>query len=223
MYTSALDTAAYPELVSCSVYIDEDDLETWETIEAARLPGLTGTIGPRILLSSAWNAAFSNAAGPIYMHCGDDIVFRTDGWDERVRGAFEQFNDGIVFVYGRDGYQPDSFGTHGFLHQRWVDTVGYFLPPHFSSDYNDTWLNEVAKAIGRHVLVDIMTEHMHFIAGKGVKDDVHEDRLRRGAADDVRGLYASLNKARNRDVEKLTRVLKPLSSSAPETSQQATS
>ena len=44
-----------------------------------------------------------------------------------------------------------NFLTHGFLHRNWVETVGYFVPPYFSSDFNDTWLNEVADMIGRKI------------------------------------------------------------------------
>jgi len=205
MYQSALETASEPRGVSCSIYVDDDDLGSLEEIGGALLPRLTITVGPRILLSSAWNAAQEQASGPIFMHCGDDIIFRTNDWDENVRLAFGQFQDRIVFVYGRDGFQHDGFGTHGFLHERWIDTVGYFVPPHFSSDYNDTWLNEVAQAIKRHVLLpDVLTEHMHFIAHKGEIDEVHQERMERGKADNVAGIYASLAEKRQQDIRRLS-------------------
>lgn len=204
MYSSALDTSRKPESVSCSIYVDEDDLESLESIEQAQLPRLTVTLGPRILLSSAWNEAQSKADGPIFMHCGDDLIFRTADWDHQVREAFRQFDDRIVFVYGRDGYQHEEFGTHGFIHARWIEAVGYFMPPYFSSDYNDTWLNEVAQAIGRHELLpEMLTEHMHFIAGKGEMDEVHRERLARGAQDNVSALFQSLIDCRRLDAEKL--------------------
>jgi hypothetical protein len=204
MYRSALETAALPGAVSCSIYIDDDDLESLRQIESAVLPRLTVTVGPRILLSAAWNAAQARASGPIFMHCGDDIIFRTESWDAQVRAAFERFDDRILFVYARDGYQHEGFGTHGFLHQRWIDHVGYFVPPYFSSDYNDTWLNEVAQSVGRHwLLPDVLTEHMHFIAHKGEIDEVHRERMARGSADNVAALYGSLRSQRLQDVDRL--------------------
>ena len=64
------------------------------------------------------------------MHCGDDLTFDTPGWDGVVREAFEQTPDKILFAYGNDlGPHGETFGTHGFVHRRWVETLGYFVPP----------------------------------------------------------------------------------------------
>jgi hypothetical protein len=95
-----------------------------------------------------------------------------------------------VFVHGEDGHQHDRLGTHGFLSRRWVETVGYFVPPMFSSDFNDTWLTEVADRIGRRVfLPNVLTEHLHPAAGKGKWDRTHLERLERHRRDQPERLY----------------------------------
>lgn len=169
----------------------------------------TVLIGSRTTLSQLWNECQLAATADIFMQCDDEVIFRSDGWDQKVMSAFADYPDRIAFVHGQDLHQPaGTFGALGFLHRRWVDTVGYFPPPYFSCDYGDTWLNDVANAIGRRrYLPDVITEHMHPIAGKGVWDVTHTERLMRGTADDTPGLYASLAGKRAEDADKLRTVM----------------
>ena len=160
--------------------------------------------GERIVLSQMWNECWKVAKGEIYFHCGDDIIMRTQGWDTQVVNKFNQYEDHIMFVHGNDLYHPfPGFGTHGFIHKNWTDTVGYFVPPYFSSDYNDTWLNEVSDMIMRHFYVPIITEHMHCVVNKSEIDETHRERLIRHRNDNVDELYRSLRSERVRDAEKL--------------------
>lgn len=206
LYDSVMHTVDKPEEVELIFYVDEDDVETLDFL--ADFP-VTYFVGRRIVLSKMWNKCADIANGDILMHGGDDIVFRTNGWDTKVRDAFAAYPDRIAFVYGRDGYAPDDFGTHGFIHRNWVNAVGYFVPPYFSSDWNDTWLNEVAKSIGRHVFIpDMFIEHMHPVAGKGEWDITHQERLSRGEKDGVAQQYEKLAKKRALDVAKLRKVMR---------------
>jgi hypothetical protein len=185
-------------------YVDEDDPQRDETVHAAVTAGAMITIGPRIVLSEMWNRCAEVASHDVMMHCGDDIVFRTSSWDSAILEVFDRFPDKLVLVHGDDGYQRGNIATHGFYHRNWVDTLGYFVPPYFSSDYNDLWLTEVADAIGRRVyLPNVYTEHMHPSAGKGELDQTHIERLARHNRDDVAGLYASLAQRRVEDAAKL--------------------
>lgn len=166
----------------------------------------------RDVLSKCWNDAY-DAADPecdLFMHCGDDIVFRTEDWDLVVEEEFESWPDRLVFVHGRDGIQDHVIGTHGFLHRRWVEVVGYFVPPLFSSDYNDLWLTEVADAIGRRRYIpSLYTEHMHPAANKAPIDKTHQERMARHEEDDVDSLYAETIDQRRADVAKLRKALRP--------------
>lgn len=202
LVNSAYTTSALPP--QFIFYVDEDDPRRDETVHAAVTAGATITIGPRIVLSEMWNRCAELATNDIMMHCGDDIVFRTSGWDTVVLDAFSRFPDKLILVHGDDGYQRERIATHGFYHRNWVETLGYFVPPYFSSDYNDLWLTEVADAIGRRLyLPHVYTEHMHPSAGKGELDQTHIDRLARHNEDNVAGLYASLAQRRIEDAGKL--------------------
>jgi hypothetical protein len=203
---SALDTALRPNLIEFVFYVDYDDPASDNAIERLSLSGVSTMIiaGERIVLSQMWNACANAALADVMMHCGDDIIFRSDNWDEHVLGEFEKYPDGIVLVHGRDGYQDANLATHGFRHRNWMNVVGDFVPPHFSSDYNDTWVTEVADSIGRRsYLESVYTEHMHPVVGKGPLDQTHQERLARHAQDNPGGIYARLAKDRQEEARLL--------------------
>lgn len=207
MLQSALRTAVHSRQLEIVAYIDDDDpaLSDYLMFRDHRLHHL---VRPRALLSQCWNECYLHASGEIVMHAGDDIVFRTPGWDHMVREAFAASEDKILFVHGDDlGPHGQTFGTHGFLHRRWVDEIGYFVPPYFSCDWNDVWLNEVAESLGRRVLLPFVTEHMHYTFGKSERDLTHAEREERGAQDDVVSLYKRLEPQRGQDVRRLKAVM----------------
>lgn len=203
-YDSAMKHASKPISIEVIAYVDDDD-ESYDF----SLPRLRYIRGPRIVLSEMWNKCAEMAISPILGHMGDDIIFRTDNWDSIIWNEFTNQPDKILFVHGDDmGGNGINFGTHGFIHRKWMETVGYFVPPYFSSDYNDTWLNDVANALERRRFVNIQTEHMHFVFNKGPKDQTHEERLARHANDRVDEIYRAKKPERDADVEKLRKVMK---------------
>jgi len=208
LWNSVQNTSDYPKQLEIVFYMDDDDQESIE--EAKKLghefPGqIKSIVGPRICLSEMWNKAYEKSTGDILMHSGDDIIFRTDHWDTYLRQIFSQYSDRILFAFGDDGaIHQNPFGTHGFLHRNWVKVVGYFVPPYFSSDYNDTWLNEVSGVLKRKVYIpDIFTEHMHYTLGKAEIDQNTLDRLERHETDHVENLYNSLKQKRIHDARQL--------------------
>lgn len=215
MWQSALDTAVHPEHLELVIYVDEDDsnmvifLDDGEPIVKTPTGGHVSWIcGERITLSKMWNECYGLSTGDIVMHGNDDVIFRSERWDMEVREAFRRYPDRIACVHGRDGIHDGNMATLGFYHRYAVNALGYFVPPYFSSDYNDTWLSSVYDAIARRVFVpEIYTEHMHPAVGKGVMDQTHQDRLTRHRQDNVDALYASLIGERMADIVKLERAI----------------
>lgn len=202
---SVLSLATHARRVEIITYVDQDDSQAgfyWRPLNGS-YRGRVIT-GERILLSEAWNECYRNSSGEIVMHCGDDIVFRTPGWDTIVRETFRRFPDRIVLVHGDDmSVNTDTLATHGFLHRRWVEAVGYFLPPLFSCDWNDVWLTEVADMIGRRVKVPVITEHLHYYFDKRERDATDIEREERGREDNVVDLFKETKPDRVRDAAKL--------------------
>jgi len=200
-------------LVSCStekcevvVYADDDDPAT---AHAARDLGCVVVSGPRIILSDCWNKCFAACSGDIVKLGNDDMVFRSPGWNEQVEAAFASVPDRILMVHGNDGggYWKDTFGVFPMVHRRWVETLGYFTPPYFSSDYGDTWLNDLANRINRRRYLPFVVEHLHFVYGKAKLDPTYNERLARHASDQVEEIWRRTEPERVRDAQKLCALL----------------
>jgi len=219
LITSAEKTADNFDSIEFVFYIDNDDDDSQNYFENLNYNNVNTICGERIVLSEMWNQCYKKSTGDILFHCGDDIRFRTNGWDTVVRNKFNEFGDKILFAFGNDGKRgdPRAFGTHGFIHRKWADTVGYFVPPHFSCDYNDTWLNDVARMVGRWFYIDIYTEHLHprawidpnnkDLGKKYVWDKTHQERLERNERDNNKALYENFIKERIEDARKLRKVI----------------
>lgn len=205
MVISAAKTATHERRIEFVVRLDEDDLRRQS------YPAFTQTrylVGERALLSGCWNECYAQADGEILMHGGDDIVFSTPGWDQMVRDAFAASDDKILLVQGDDlSPNREALATHGFVHRRWVETVGYFLPPLFSCDWNDVWLSEVADMLGRRVMLPFVTEHQHHSFEKREKDQTDFEREERGREDDVVGIFERTKQDRVQDAAKLRAVM----------------
>lgn len=209
LWESAWETADDKANLEIVFYMDKDDFHSHRQFEKMDSPQHYGIIGERIVLSEMWNECQKIATGEVYMHCGDDIIFRSKGWDTLVREHMNRYPDKIVFVHGMDGIQNERLGTHGFLHKNWVETIGYFVPPYFSCDYNDTWLTDVSSMIGRRIYEPkIYTEHMHWAVGKQPRDQTYTDTIARGQRDGVTAMYESMLPKRQEDARKLQEFIK---------------
>ena len=191
-----------PGAVEAVCYVDEDDTDS---VAACRRLGVKTKVGPRLRnITQCWNECVELAEGDILCQGNDDIVFRTPGWDRIVEEEFKKFDDKVLMVHGNDaGGQQDKFGPHPFVHRRWVETLGYFIPPYFSSDFGDTWLNDLANALGRRRYLPFVVEHMHFLYGKATIDDTTRERLKRHDEDNVVKKYEDLAGERQNDIRKL--------------------
>lgn len=106
-------------------------------------------IGPNQSTSYSWNLMAQEAKHDIIFLIGDDAQFLTAGWDKIVLDAFDQYPDKVVCVYPRVPSLSRHKNPHFCLHKNWINTVGYFLPPHFYHWYVDTWVGSVAKRLRR--------------------------------------------------------------------------
>jgi hypothetical protein len=200
---SIYDTATHPPAIH--FYVDEGD------VESLQYGPLLGRyfVGPRIVMSNMWNVLAGEAEGDILMLCGDDVIFQTPGWDEMVEREFRMCPDKILMVHGDDlGPNGRTFATLPFVSRKWIDTVGYFTPPGFSGDYADTWIDDVAKMIGRNKFVPIVVEHCHHIYGKAEYDETYREKDERQKNDNLEKLYKKRLAERIRDAEKLQRAMR---------------
>jgi hypothetical protein len=163
LVSSIFATANNPNEIEILFYVDEDDFTFPIEMESENVRVIRG---PRMWLSLMQNILFSQCRGEIIMYAGDDVVFKTHGWDTSVIEAFNKFPDKLVLVYPNDlATHGAKIALHGFLHRRWVETVGYWVAPGRGSLY-DLWHTEVARHLGRlHYLNDVHVAHIHYRQG----------------------------------------------------------
>lgn len=197
------------DLVEILFYIDPDDSDSESCIIS-----LIDRYGYNIKytssnenlnLSQMWNYAYNTlSTGDIIMICGDDARFRTKSWDTLIRDEFLKQDDRIVLVYGDDMIQGAGLATHSFVHRRWIEVSGFWLPPYFCADYVDTWLFEVATKINRvRYLPNVITEHMHYTVGKSAYDSTTERKLINSSKENPALIYDQRYSERCEHVNKL--------------------
>jgi hypothetical protein len=161
---SVFATAKNPGEVEILFYVDSDDESFPEELQSENVRLIRG---PRLWISVIQNILYANCRGKIIMYAGDDLVFKTAFWDEKVSDAMNQYSDKLALVYANDlATYGESLATHGFVHREWIETVGVFLAPGRGS-LSDLWLTEVARKLGRlHYLDDVHIAHVHYRQGE---------------------------------------------------------
>lgn len=200
MIESSRATARSPIEIVCRIDDDEPQAEAYHAMH------VSGTIdkllvGPRIVMSDMWNVCMRAASGDILMLASDDVVMRTPGWTQAVEDAFAASADKLLLVHGDDLAKDGKwFPTFPIIHRRWVEAVGRFTAPYFSSDYADTWLYEVAKSVGRLRFLPYVTEHMHWAFQKAAVDRTMSENIARRNRDNPGQTFKKLTAERDREV-----------------------
>lgn len=119
-------------------------------------------------LSFLWNQIYDRAKYPIVGYFGDDVIFKTPGWDQEIRKEMEDHSKMVMCndVHVQRGKQATLFFTHKTVHER----IGYYLSMDYRRWFADTMLGKIYADAGKRVYrEDIITEHLH--------PDVFPDRV----------------------------------------------
>lgn len=150
MKESALTTANGE--IEVLFYLNQDDPEL------KGYDGLRGLVMPEVTTAYAWNFLTAEANGDMFMLAGDDCIFKTQGWDDRFKEVVP--DDGIYCVAPHDGREDNSF-PHFAVGRKWVETLGYFVPPIFFHWYVDSWTTDLARRIDRlFYLPNVLVDHV---------------------------------------------------------------
>jgi hypothetical protein len=161
MVESILSNADSPELCEILFYVDNDDFTF--PLDVERLQTVKVYRGPSMWISNLHNYLYVNSRGEILFSAGDDMIFRTAGWDSIVREKFREIPDKIGLVFGDDlGTHAGKIATHGFFHRKWIDALGTWVQPGRGSLW-DLWSTETARKLGRLFFVKpLVIEHRHY-------------------------------------------------------------
>lgn len=179
---SARDRATHPDYVEAILYVDSDDLNSQSIV----CPGLDvhTIIGPRSSMG-AYNTACLNASrGEIVMLANDDVVVRTDGWDDAVRALHRSIGDGIYLGYPNDLFKGEAVCAFPILSRRACGLLQDPFPLEYKGAFIDYHLLDIFKRIERMgtrrliYLPQVVFEHMHYRTGKGAFDETYRSRNR---------------------------------------------
>ena len=176
---SALARCKDPKNYTLYLGLDPDDptLARCETI-AKGFNNLKITIIPpnptgKFSLGYFWNTLARNSSEEIISMLGDDMVFTTDNWDEKIIEEFKNCSDKFKLVCGFDGHRQDKFASWLFIHRFYMEKTGYFMREEFSRNWIDQWLDNMYSAFNRKVYrEDITITHNHWVFGASKFDRV---------------------------------------------------
>ena len=206
LVNSARSMAEKPELLEFLFYVDNDD-QTFPPISDVKL-----IQGPRVWISNAHNALYTNATGEILMTAGDDMEFLTKNWDTEVKNKFMSIPDKIGLVFGNDlGSHAGKIAVHGFFHQNWINTLGTWVQPGRGSLW-DFWSSEVAQKLDRfYYLPHVHIKHIHYRQGskEATFDSTYKYVYLNNSSFDPQKTYRLLERERRIDRILLAEVMSP--------------
>jgi hypothetical protein len=178
-------TVAIAPKVSVHLRLDNDDavmLKAMQNIKADATVFVEAAVGPRVALGATWNNLWRNVDADIYMLCGDDMIFESERWDERVREHF--WKDRIQLVLGKDDMVDGKLATHFFVSHEACEALGYFCPPQFEAIYLDTWVDHVYRLADKVIYdPEIRIPHLHWTKTNKIDESITRDRAGRKARD----------------------------------------
>jgi tetratricopeptide (TPR) repeat protein len=171
---SVAQTASSPEKVEVIIYADEDDPET----QRISFPGLKliKLVGHRETMGNLNRACYEASSGRYVMLVNDDLVFRTHGWDTKIRQGFYRFPDEIAIVYANDLIQGERLAAFPILSRVACEIIDCISPSEYLRTGIDTHIFAIFKILSRFgyerivYLQDVIMEHMHHSIGKSSFD-----------------------------------------------------
>jgi len=164
-------------------YVDEDDpaIDAYKSLhwhaqkEYEGFKKIEFAFGNPMSVSKSWNIIAERCVGDVLIMGNDDLVYQTDGWDEKLDQELDQYRADKVYVaWMNDGINGEKHCAFPIVSREWYECLGRFTPGTFHFGYNDTWIFEVGKMLERlHYIPHIKAEHLHFSTGKSEMDDTY--------------------------------------------------
>ena len=204
---SVYNSARTRKNVEMIFYIDNDDpaITSYKSLdwhaqkEYEGFKNIKFIYGEPKSVSISWNDLAEECIGDVLIMGNDDLVYQTDGWDEKLDQELDTYKKDKVYVaWMDDGLNQDRHCAFPIVSRQWYECLGRFTPGCFHFGYNDTWIFDVGKMLDRcHYIPFIKAEHLHFSTGKSEMDDTYA----RNRTQEKGNLYAKdqvlFNKTRN--------------------------
>lgn len=191
--------------VEVILYVDEDDIGSHH-LDSQDFH-VTRIIGPALSMGGYNSACFERARGEIIILVNDDMVIRSQGWDDRVREMNAEFEDGIYLGYANDLFKKSKFCTFPIMSRRTCELLIEPYPAAYRRSFIDVHLFDVFKRL-QHAGIDrirydddLVFEHLHYRMGKAPYDETYGYARSGRFADD--STYINLIAARSAAANRL--------------------
>jgi glycosyltransferase involved in cell wall biosynthesis len=161
-------TTACLDTLEVILVVDADDNQTLE-FGYAGFPLKRIVVQPGLSMGALNMAGYEAATGDYLMLLNDDVIVRTQGWDEKILATFKTFADGIVLVHVNDKIFEEKLCTFPFLSRSYCqladgicpsDYLRYRIDDHIYSVFN---LLAVLGKIRILYLPEVVFEHTNFV------------------------------------------------------------
>lgn len=214
LFDSVVETSTDLERLEVVLYVDEDDRESRE-ISHSKL-SLVKLVGhPGETMGNMTRRCYEASHGRYVMLLNDDVVFRTQGWDRRIREAATRYPDEISLIYGNDLDQGKAVPTFPIVSRTVCGVLGEICPPGYRNLHIESHILDIFRQLSRMghericYLDDVIFEHMHYAVGKGEPDLTSVKKNKR--ADDL--LFIALNDERAFKVKLLAQYIEAIDGS----------
>jgi len=153
--------------IEVRILVDEDDPSLPEyralgmhVFEMPKDLGFSGTLN--YVAKSLWHDP-THILGAF----GDDVIFRTPGWDKQIEEALK--TPGIA--YGDDLIHGEKHPSAVFMSASIAKALGWLALPASKHQWVDDGWKRLGQATGTLRFVPIIVEHMHPAVGKAEMDD----------------------------------------------------
>jgi ubiquinone/menaquinone biosynthesis C-methylase UbiE/glycosyltransferase involved in cell wall biosynthesis len=161
-------TTKHLDTLEVILVIDADDTKT-SNLPYDEFPLKRVVVQPGLKMGELNLAGYEAAVGDYLMLLNDDVIVRTQAWDEIVLAAFKTFADGIVLVHVNDRIFEEKLCTFPFLSRSYCELargicpseyVRYRIDDHIYSVFN---LLAVLGKIRILYLPDVVFEHTNYV------------------------------------------------------------
>lgn len=179
---SVVEQSIRLQQVEIILYVDEDDTES----HSIDYPGLNiqRIIGPRRTMGVYNSECLAKSSGGIIVLVNDDMVIRTQGWDESLRQLNDSIEDRIYLAYGNDMFKKGNLCTFPILSRRTCEILQEPYHHAYRGAFIDYHLMDIFKRLEHaghsriFYLEDVVFEHLHYRTGKAVMDATYKARGR---------------------------------------------
>lgn len=152
---------------------NDKHLSSYKKIEGVKF--LVSERDPKIKgAAPLWNMAFNLFPNyDYYVLVADDNIFRTKGWDKRMREKIDKQN-GWAVVHVNDLHKRGSLLSFFMTSGKLIKAVGFISIPGLIHLKVDVLWQKIGGSIGKiFYLDDVIIEHVHPAFGKAEWDDLY--------------------------------------------------